>query len=60
MREMHRVAVNAWIRESGVFDGAADFDAALRRLRNPDPDACRGRLRRWTAPERLRLLQYGR
>jgi lysophospholipase L1-like esterase len=29
-REMHRVAVNAWIRESGVFDGVADFDAALR------------------------------
>src|SRR5262249_29206867 len=30
MREMHRVAVNAWIRESGLFDGIADFDAALR------------------------------
>jgi lysophospholipase L1-like esterase len=29
-RERHRVAVNAWIRESGVFDGIADFDAALR------------------------------
>ncbi len=29
-RETHRVAVNAWIRESGVFDGVADFDAALR------------------------------
>jgi lysophospholipase L1-like esterase len=29
-REMHRVAVNAWIRESGVMDGVADFDAALR------------------------------
>jgi lysophospholipase L1-like esterase len=29
-RELHRVAVNAWIRESGVFDGVADFDAALR------------------------------
>jgi lysophospholipase L1-like esterase len=29
-REMHRVAVNAWIRESGAFDGVADFDAALR------------------------------
>jgi lysophospholipase L1-like esterase len=27
---MHRVAVNAWVRESGVFDGVADFDAALR------------------------------
>jgi lysophospholipase L1-like esterase len=30
MREKHRVAVNVWIRESGVFDGVVDFDAALR------------------------------
>ena len=29
-REKHRVAVNAWIRDSGAFDGVADFDAALR------------------------------
>ena len=29
-RERHRVTVNKWIRESGVFDGVADFDAALR------------------------------
>ena len=29
-REKHRVAVNAWIRGSGVFDGVADFDVALR------------------------------
>jgi lysophospholipase L1-like esterase len=29
-RERHRVAVNAWIRASGAFDGVADFDAALR------------------------------
>jgi len=29
-REAHRVAVNKWIRESGAFDGVADFDAALR------------------------------
>jgi lysophospholipase L1-like esterase len=29
-REKHRTAVNAWIRESGAFDGVADFDAALR------------------------------
>ena len=28
-RERHRVTVNAWIRESGAFDGVADFDAAL-------------------------------
>ena len=24
------IAVNIWIRESGAFDGVADFDAALR------------------------------
>jgi lysophospholipase L1-like esterase len=30
VRETHRVAVNAWIRDSGVLDGIADFDAALR------------------------------
>ena len=29
-REMHRVAIDAWIRQSGVFDGVGDFDAALR------------------------------
>jgi len=29
-REKHRVGVNKWIRESGAFDGVADFDAALR------------------------------
>ena len=34
MREMHRVAVNAWIRDSGVFDGVADSDAALRDPKN--------------------------
>jgi lysophospholipase L1-like esterase len=34
-REKHRVAVNAWIRESGVFDGVADFDAALRDPATP-------------------------
>ena len=32
-REKHRVTVNTWIRESGAFDGVADFDAALR---NPE------------------------
>jgi lysophospholipase L1-like esterase len=29
-RERHRVTVNEWIRNSGAFDGVADFDAALR------------------------------
>jgi lysophospholipase L1-like esterase len=28
--EQDRQAYNRWIRESGVFDGVADFDAALR------------------------------
>jgi len=34
-RERHRVTVNAWIRESGAFDGIADFDAALRDPKIP-------------------------
>jgi len=34
-RERHRVAVNTWIRESGAFDGVADFDAALRDPETP-------------------------
>jgi lysophospholipase L1-like esterase len=29
-REHHRLAVNAWIRESNSLDGVADFDAAIR------------------------------
>jgi lysophospholipase L1-like esterase len=29
-REKHRIAVNTWVRAGGVFDGFADFDAALR------------------------------
>ncbi|WP_436849913.1 SGNH/GDSL hydrolase family protein [Streptomyces griseoviridis] len=31
--DTERVAVNAWIRDAGVFDGVLDFDAAVR-----DPD----------------------
>ena len=30
IREAHRAGVNDWIRDSGAFDGIADFDAALR------------------------------
>jgi lysophospholipase L1-like esterase len=30
VREGHRVAVNTWIRASGVLDGVVDFDKALR------------------------------
>jgi lysophospholipase L1-like esterase len=34
-REKHRAAVNDWIRESGAFDGVADFDLALRDPEHP-------------------------
>jgi lysophospholipase L1-like esterase len=34
--EQDRQAYNKWIRESGVFDGVADFDAALRDPARPD------------------------
>ncbi|WP_328610314.1 SGNH/GDSL hydrolase family protein [Amycolatopsis sp. NBC_00345] len=30
-----RASVNAWIRDSGTFDGVADFDAALRDPADP-------------------------
>ncbi len=33
--EADRVALNNWIRSSGVFDGVADFDAALRDPAQP-------------------------
>jgi lysophospholipase L1-like esterase len=34
--EQDRLAYNRWIRESGVFDGVVDFDAALRDPARPD------------------------
>lgn len=34
--EADRQALNAWIRNSGVFDAVADFDAALRDPAQPD------------------------
>lgn len=34
--ESDRLALNGWIRESGVFDGVADFDAALRDPAKPN------------------------
>jgi lysophospholipase L1-like esterase len=34
--EQDRQHYNRWIRESGVFDGVADFDAALRDPDRPD------------------------
>ena len=33
--EAQRIAVNAWIRSSGAFDGVVDFDAALRDPADP-------------------------
>jgi lysophospholipase L1-like esterase len=30
-----RQAVNKWIRESGAYDGVADFDAVVRDPANP-------------------------
>jgi lysophospholipase L1-like esterase len=34
--EQDRLDYNRWIRESGVFDGVVDFDAALRDPARPD------------------------
>jgi lysophospholipase L1-like esterase len=34
-REARRLAVNAWIREGGAFDGVVDFDQALRDPAHP-------------------------
>lgn len=34
--ESDRLALNQWIRESGVFDAVADFDAALRDPARPE------------------------
>jgi len=39
--EGKRQAVNRWIRESGVFDGVIDFDAAMRDPLHPDHLAAR-------------------
>ena len=33
--EQKRVAVNAWIRTSGAYDGVIDFDAAIRDPQHP-------------------------
>ena len=35
LRERSRQTVNAWLRRSGVFDGIADFDAAVRDPAEP-------------------------
>ena len=33
--EAKRIAVNTWIRSSGVFDGVIDFDAVTRDPSDP-------------------------
>ena len=33
--EVDRLAINKWIRESGAYDGVADFDAVVRDPANP-------------------------
>ena len=40
-REKHRMTLNTWIRESGAFDGVADFDAAVRDPERPTQMAAR-------------------
>ena len=34
--ESDRQALNAWIRDAGVFDAVADFDAAIRDPQRPE------------------------
>jgi hypothetical protein len=41
-------ALNAWIRDNGVFDAVIDFEAALR-----DPDHPTRTLPRWDSGDRL-------
>lgn len=53
-REKHRVAVNTWIRESGAFDGVADFDAAVR-----DPEIPTQMLAKWDCGDGLHQSDAG-
>jgi lysophospholipase L1-like esterase len=54
IREKHRVAVNTWIRESGAFDGVADFDAAVR-----DPEIPTQMAARWDCGDGLHQSDAG-
>jgi lysophospholipase L1-like esterase len=40
-RERHRATLNEWIRNSGAFDGVADFDGAVRDPERPTQMAAR-------------------
>jgi lysophospholipase L1-like esterase len=53
-REKHRVTVNTWIRESGTFDGVADFDAAVR-----DPEIPTQMAARWDCGDGLHQSDAG-
>ena len=53
-REKHRVTVNTWIRESGAFDGVADFDAAVR-----DPEIPTQMASRWDCGDGLHQSDAG-
>jgi lysophospholipase L1-like esterase len=53
-RERHRVTVNDWIRQSGVMDGVADFDAAVR-----DPDIPSQMASKWDCGDGLHQSDSG-
>jgi lysophospholipase L1-like esterase len=53
-REKHRVTLNTWIRESGAFDGIADFDAAVR-----DPEIPTQMAARWDCGDGLHQSDAG-
>jgi lysophospholipase L1-like esterase len=53
-RERHRVTVNEWIRNSGAFDGVADFDAAVR-----DPERPTQMLAKWDCGDGLHQSDSG-
>src|SRR5438045_3602922 len=53
-RERHRVTVNEWIRNSGAFDGVADFDAAVR-----DPEIPTQMAAKWDCGDGLHQSDAG-
>ena len=53
-REKHRVTLNTWIRESGAFDGVADFDAAVR-----DPEIPTQMAAKWDCGDGLHQSDAG-
>jgi lysophospholipase L1-like esterase len=53
-REEHRATLNEWIRESGAFDGVADFDAAVR-----DPERPTQMLAKWDCGDGLHQSDAG-